>query len=113
MSFSNDKRLIHGNPKLHPCIHCEYKSKSKQHCEMHIKSIHEKFKETCKVCGKQFSNLHNLNRHKRKCHLEVIQSNNKKKDIVYDLVTPNEIRRVEEVVCPPQTKHSTEKKYYH
>ena len=68
-SLSNHKRLIHGNPKLHPCTHCEYKAKSKEHCEMHIKSIHEKIKEKCTVCGKQFSNSHNLNRHRKKNHL--------------------------------------------
>ena len=78
-------------------IHCKNELKSKQHCEMHIKSINKKFKETCKVCGNQFSNLHNLSRHKIKCHLEVIQSKNKNRDIVYDLVTTNEIRRVEKV----------------
>ena len=66
MSLSNHIRIIHGNPKLHPCTHCDYKAKSKQNCEMHIKSIHKKFKEICEVCGKQFSNSPNLNRHRRR-----------------------------------------------
>ena len=79
---------------------------------MHIKSIQEKFKEICKVCRKQFSNLHNLNRHKINCHLQVVQRKNKKRDIVYDLVAPTEIRRVEETVCPTQPKNATEQKYY-
>ena len=57
MSLSNHKRLIHGNPKLHPCTHCDYKAKSNQDCEMHIKSIHKKIKET---------NSPNLNRHRKK-----------------------------------------------
>ena len=69
MSLSNHKRLMHGNPKLYPCTQCEYISKCKQNCKMHIRAIHDKIKELCKVCGKQYSSKNNLHRHKKNIHL--------------------------------------------
>ena len=74
MSFSNHKRLAHGNPKVYSCIECEYKTKIKRDCNMHIRSIHEKIQEECLECGKRYSNINNLNRHKRKYHLNIQQN---------------------------------------
>ena len=42
MSLSNHKRLNHGHPKLYPCTLCQYTSKMRQVCEMHIRAVHEK-----------------------------------------------------------------------
>ena len=55
MALSNHKRLIHGNPKVHSCIQCEYTTKIKRDCNMHIRSIHEKIQEECLECGKKYS----------------------------------------------------------
>ena len=74
MSLSNHKRLTHGNPKVHPCIQCDYQTKIKRDCNMHIKSVHEKIQEECLQCGKRYSNIYNLMRHKRKCHLNLEQN---------------------------------------
>ena len=69
MSLSQHRRLIHGNPKLYPCTLCEYVSKTRQKSERHIRAVHEKIKETCEICDKQYSSKNNLHRHKKKIHL--------------------------------------------
>ena len=71
MSLSNHKRLNHGNPKLYPCTLCQYTSKMRQVCEMHIRAVHEKIREFCEVCGKHYSSKNNLHRHKKKIHLNM------------------------------------------
>ena len=84
MCLSNHMRLIHGNPRQYPCTQCEYTSRIKRDCEMHIRSIHEKIKDICMVCEKQYSNRHNLNRHRKKHHLHLqnLKRNKKKTDDV-------------------------------
>ena len=71
MALSNHKRLIHGNPKVHSCIQCEYTTKIKRDQDMHIRSVHEKIQEECMECGKKYSNIYNLKRHKRKHHMNL------------------------------------------
>ena len=88
MSLSSHKRLKHGNLTPYTCQHCKYETTKKENFVKHIKSQHDKIKEICIYCEKSFSEKSNLNKHVRKFHSEVVQ-NNKKGNIVIDLVTPN------------------------
>ena len=71
MTLSNHKRLVHGDPKVYICTKCEYTTKIKRDCDMHIRSLHEKIQEECLECGKKYSNIYNLKRHKRKQHMNI------------------------------------------
>jgi len=55
MSLSNHKRLKHGDVKQFNCEKCVYATSKKENLQQHIQSVHEKVKETCETCGKNFS----------------------------------------------------------
>ena len=74
MTLSNHKRLVHGNPRVYLCTKCEYTTKIKRDQDMHIRSVHEKIQEECMECGKKYSNIYNLKRHKRKHHMNIQQN---------------------------------------
>ena len=74
MTLSNHKRLVHGNPRVYLCTKCEYTTKIKRDQDMHIRSVHEKIQEECLECGKKYSNIYNLKRHKRKHHMNIQQN---------------------------------------
>ena len=74
MTLSNHKRLVHGNARVYLCTKCEYTTKIKRDQDMHIRSVHEKIQEECMECGKKYSNIYNLKRHKRKHHMNIQQN---------------------------------------
>merc|ERR1711888_527350 len=69
-SLSNYKQLKHGYVKQFNCEHCVYSTFNKTHLEQHLRSLHEKIKEICDSCGKEFSDESHLNRHVRQFHSE-------------------------------------------
>ena len=68
MSLSNHKRLKHGDAKQFNCEKCVYTSNKKENLQQHVRSVHEKVKETCETCGKNFSDKPNLNKHIKNKH---------------------------------------------
>ena len=52
MSLLNHVRFKHGNPEEFTCQHCGYRTTKKENLHQHVRSIHEKIKEICDLCGK-------------------------------------------------------------
>ena len=76
-SLTNHKRLKHGDVNHFNCAHCVYVTLNKTHLEQHVRSVHEKIKEICETCSKEFSDKSHLNRHKRRKHAETLQTKRK------------------------------------
>ena len=70
-SLVNHKRLKHSDAKLFACSQCIYTTTKKANLEQHIRSLHEKVKETCEVCRKTFFDKSNLRKHVRQFHSEI------------------------------------------
>ena len=73
MSLSNHKRLKHGDAKQFNCEHCVYTTTKKENLVQHVRSQHEKVKEICETCGKNFTDKPTLNAHIKKFHSETVQ----------------------------------------
>ena len=78
-SLLNHKRLKHGDAKLFACQHCIYATTNKVHLEQHVRSQHDKVKEICEICDKEFSDKSNLNKHVRKFHPEDVKTDTNKR----------------------------------
>ena len=72
MSLTNHKRLKHGDVNQFNCAHCVYVTTKKGNLEQHVRSVHEKIKEICETCSKEFSDKSHLNRHKKNKHSETV-----------------------------------------
>ena len=110
-SLVNHKRLKHSDAKLFACNQCIYTTTNKDHLEQHIRSLHEKVKETCEVCRKTFSDKSNLRKHVRKVHEEIIhvtKAAEKRKAIEPLETQPKRIKT--ELVCGECHKEFTEHK---
>ena len=66
MSLLNHFRFMHGNPEEFTCQHCVYRTTKKENLHQHVRSIHEKIKAICDLCGKKISDKSNLNKHMKK-----------------------------------------------
>ena len=72
-SLLNHIRLKHGNHEEFKCQHCVYTTSKKGNLQQHESSIHAKVQEICEICGKNFSDKSNLNKHLKKFHIETVQ----------------------------------------
>ena len=72
-SMLNHKRLKHGDTKQFNCEKCVYTSNKKENLQQHVRSQHEKIKEICETCGKNFTDKPTLNAHIKKFHPEQIK----------------------------------------
>ena len=75
-SLVNHKRLKHSDAKLFSRKQCIYTTTNISHLEQHIRSLHEKVKETCEVCRKTFFDKSNLRKHVRQFHSEIFNVTN-------------------------------------
>ena len=80
-SLINHKRLKHGNHEEFKCQHCVYATTNRSHYERHVRSLHEKVKEICEVCGKGFSDISYLNKHVSTFHPEIVQEEKERQEI--------------------------------
>ena len=72
-SLLNHIRLKHGDAKQFTCQHCVYATANRSHYEQHLRSLHQGIKEICDICGRNFSDKSNLNKHVRQFHPELVQ----------------------------------------
>ena len=81
-SLTNHQRLKHSDAKQFTCKQCTYVTTKKDHYEQHVRSLHEKVREMCVVCGKDFSDKPNLHKHLRKFHPKIVRMTVSKKNLV-------------------------------
>ena len=91
MIKTNYKRLKHGDVNQFNCAHCLYATLNKTHLEQHVRSVHEKIKEICETCSKEFSDKSNLNKHMKRFHSETVQD---KRKATETLGTPSKIIKI-------------------
>ena len=77
-SLTNHKRLKHGDAMQFTCKQSTYVTTKKENYRQHATSLHEKVREMCVVCGKDFSDKPNINKHLRKFHTEIVRVNGTK-----------------------------------
>ena len=72
-SLTNHIRLYHGGRQFFQCIKCDYSTKKKDHLKAHVKSKHDKIKEHCIYCSKQFYDKSTLQKHIKQFHQNKVQ----------------------------------------
>ena len=53
---------------LFPCTLCKYKATQQGHLKNHVKMVHERIKDKCEECDKEFADRSNLKKHIRIIH---------------------------------------------
>ena len=101
-SLSNHKRLKHGDAAQFNCTKCTYATTKKENLDQHVRSVHENVKVICNICGKNFSDKPNLNKHKRQKHPETLQT--KRKATEYLETQPKRIK-----ISQPESNDDTNK----
>ena len=54
-----------------PCTLCKYKATQQGHLKNHVKMVHERIKDICEECNKEFADRSNLKKHVRAVHEKV------------------------------------------
>jgi len=61
-------KTVHLKIKKYKCSHCTYSAATAQNINAHVKMVHLKEKESCKLCSAKLANKETLKRHLRLVH---------------------------------------------
>jgi len=73
-------KTVHMKIKKYKCSHCTHSTTTAQNLDKHVKMIHLREKESCKLCKVELANKQSLKRHLRLVHQKKITQRNKTKD---------------------------------